>query len=493
METTVRTRFAPSPTGFFHIGNLRTALYSYALAKRYRGTFVLRIEDTDKKRFVEGAIENLIQIISEFGIDYDEGPTKGGKYGPYVQSERLEIYKQKAEELVERGYAYYCFLTQEEVSELRIDKKIAFRSPHRDLSKVEVDQRLKNGDKYVIRLKVPSDRKLSINDELLGKVEWDSNTVDDTVLLKADGFPTYHLGVVVDDFMMGITHITRGIEWLPSVPKHVLLFEGLGYPFPKVAHMPVILDPAGGKLSKRKGNVSTSQFLEEGYLHEALLNFIMLLGWSPNIERKHGEKERELFSLKEFVELFDMKDLNKSSPVFDREKLLWFNGQYIRAMSVDSFVERFKNWIGRYLKDEVMQNKILNDNKLGAKLTLVKDRVHKLSEVPDLTRFFYEQLPVPELSEIKGLSEYDVVDLHNAIKEYSEILSNYSDESNEWVQDNWVSDIRSLADKFKMKHADMFMLVRVYICGSAFSPPLFEAMQILGKEECLKRVNKLTN
>lgn len=493
MSTTVRTRFAPSPTGFFHIGNLRTALYSFALAKGNNGVFVLRVEDTDKKRYVEGAIENLIKVLRNFGIDYDEGPEKGGKYGPYVQSERLPIYQEKAKELVERGYAYYCFLTPEEVSELKVDRKVAFRSPHRNLPQAEVDQKLKNGDSYVIRLKVPSDRTLSINDELLGKVEWDSNTVDDTVLLKADGFPTYHLGVVVDDFMMGITHITRGIEWLPSVPKHVLLFEGFGYPFPKVAHMPVILDPAGGKLSKRKGNVSTSQFLAEGYLEDALLNFIMLLGWSPNIERKHGEKEREIFSLSEFVELFDMKDLNKSSPVFDREKLLWFNGQYIRMLDVGKFVERFKKWCKEYLKDGLMQNKILSDNELGAKLSLVKDRVHKLSDVPDLIRFFYEQLPLPELSEIKGLTEYSSENLGNAIKAYLEIFDKYSVNSKEWIQDKWVSDIRDLADSYCMKHADMFMLVRVYICGSAFSPPLFEAMQILGKEECLMRVKKLTN
>ncbi|HOU75992.1 MAG TPA: glutamate--tRNA ligase [Candidatus Dojkabacteria bacterium] len=489
MTTTVRTRFAPSPTGFFHIGNLRTALYSYALAKGNKGVFVLRVEDTDKKRYVEGSIDNLIQIITSFGIDYDEGPIKGGKYGPYVQSERLEIYKKKAEELVEKGYAYYCFLTLDEVNELKVDKKIAFRSPHRNLSSDEVKDRLNKGEKYVIRLKVPSNRTLTVFDELLGKIEWDSNTIDDTVLLKADGFPTYHLGVVVDDYMMGITHITRGIEWLPSVPKHILLFEGFGYPFPKVAHMPVILDPAGGKLSKRKGNVSTSQFLEEGYLEEALLNFIMLLGWSPNIERKYGEREREIFSLKEFVELFDMKDLNKSSPVFDREKLLWFNGQYIRNMGVDKFVERFRDWSKKYLKDDFMQNKILNDKELGAKLVLVKDRVHVLSEIPGLLRFFYEVIKIPNLLEVKGLDSYKSEDLKKAIDDYSKVLSSYDEDSSKWIQDNWVADIRSLADKYAMKHADMFMLVRVYICGSAFSPPLFEAMQILGKEECIRRIN----
>jgi glutamyl-tRNA synthetase len=482
----IRTRFAPSPTGSVHIGNLRTALYGYALARHYKGKFILRIEDTDQKREVEGGIDNIINTLKNFGITYDEGPDIGGPHKPYIQSQRLEIYKKKAEELIIKGLAYYCFCSPKRLDEMRKKQQKEKKQPMYDKKCRELDidesqERIKAGEKYVIRLKIPKNRKLEIDDKILGKIKWDSNIIDDQVLLKSDGFPTYHLGVVVDDVAMGITHITRGFEWLASVPKHIILFEAFGYKLPIMAHMPLILDPQGGKLSKRKGNVSSEGFLEEGYLPEALLNFIMLLGWAP-------KDDREFFSLKEFTKEFTLDNLNKSNPVFDRQKLLWFNGEYIRKLSIKDFVSKFTDWIGEYYENRELKKLIMSDNELGTKLELLQERVSLLSEIPEALGFFYKAQDVPDPSTVKGTKRYDSDDYKNIAADYKQLIDKYTDSSFE--QENWEKDIRSLADKYQWKHGDMFMLIRLLMCGSPISPPLRESMLILGKDEIIKRLEK---
>ena len=481
----VRTRFAPSPTGSVHIGNLRTALYGYALAKRHEGKFVLRIEDTDKNREVKDGITNIVETLKEFGIGYDEGPVVGGPHKPYVQSEKLEVYKEKAEYLISKGYAYYCFCSQERLDKIRKEQQKQKKQPRYDRKCLNLDieesrKRIKDGEKYVIRLKMPSDRKLEIEDKVIGKIKWDSNGIDDQVLIKSDGYPSYHLGVVVDDVAMKITHITRGFEWLASVPKHIILFEAFNYKIPVMAHMPLILDPEGGKLSKRKGNVSAEGFLKEGYLPEALLNFIMLLGWAP-------DDDREIFSLKEFTREFSLEGLNKSNPVFDRKKLLWFNGEYIRKLSKKDLTKKVLKWVEKYYEDEEIRKHLVSDDELIHKLELIQERISLLSEIPDSLEFFYKLLPTPDPSSLKGVKRYE--DHREVMKDYAEIIQGCEDDSGKWKHENWEKDIRSLADKYDWKHGDMFMMVRLVMCGSPVSPPLYESMVILGKEEILARLN----
>jgi glutamyl-tRNA synthetase len=488
----VRTRFAPSPTGFIHIGGIRTALYSYALAKKHKdGKFILRIEDTDKKREVKNGIKNIIDGLRVFGLKYDEGPEKGGKYGPYIQSERLEIYQKKAQELVEAGKAYYCFCSEERLAQLRESQQNAKKQPMydkkcRDISVDEAKKRVKNGEKNVIRLKVPKGCKLTIDDVLLGTVSWNSDDIDDQVLLKSDGFPTYHLAVVVDDVLMEISHITRGIEWLASVPKHILLYEAFGYKIPITAHMPVILDPEGGKLSKRKGTVSVDDFLAQGYLPEAILNFLMLLGWAP-------EDDREFFALSEFVKEFSMERLNKASPVFDRTKLLWFNGEYIRKLSKNGFRKKYADWVKEYCKDKTFQKNIKFDKNLLSKLELIQERLDILSNAQPMLEFFYQAPEVPDPKMIKGVKRYKEDAYKKAMKDYTQLVETYNDDTKKWSQDKWVEDIRSLADKYEWKHGDMFMLLRLIICGSPISPPLFESLVILGKDEIVKRLKSFVS
>jgi glutamyl-tRNA synthetase len=490
----VITRIAPSPTGFLHVGHLRTALFSFALAKKNKGKFILRIEDTDRKRFVPGAIENIIKTMNIFKINFDEGPTIGGPDAPYIQSERLEIYQKKAQELIDKGWAYYCFLTEEELNDLKggmVDKTHAdgaFRSPYRDKPREEAEARIAKGEKYVIRLRVPVGEEVVLQDVLLGTVKWNTDDVDDQILLKSDGFPTYHLAVVVDDVLMGITHITRGIEWLPSVPKHILIYRAFDYKFPLTAHMPVILDPEGGKLSKRKGAVSTEAFLADGYLPEALLNFIMLLGWSSPIEHEFGEKEREFFTLKEFVELFDMKDLNKSNPVFNREKLIWFNQKYIQALSGDELVKRFSDWLvgkDEYKELSSMINKRGNDY-LEKVLKLEQERVKLLKDFTSSINFFYDIKGKLDFSTVKQTKNLTVEQISGFFHEFLLFLDQDFDGM---THELWEDFVRNYAGKKDLKAGSLFMALRLAVTDSQFSPPLLEVVKVLGKDEVKKRID----
>src|SRR3989344_957995 len=329
----VKTRIAPSPTGFPHIGTIYQAMLDKAFAKRHKGTFLVRIEDTDRARFVQGAEEKLFEALDWLGLQEDEGVRKGGEYGPYRQSERLDIYKKYAQELVEKDHAYYCFCTKERLDEVRNEQQKQGKPPMydkhcRNLSKEEVDERIKNGEPYVIRMKVPENKKITVKDLIRGDIKFDSNTIDDQVILRSDGFATYHLGVVVDDYLMKVTHAVRGPEWIPSFPKHKLLYDFFGWEMPIFVHTPLIINMDGSKLSKRQGHANVDWYKEQGFLPEALLNFIALLGWShPNSRHRHFDGESnenkevspdvEIFSFEEFSKLFDLKDLSSVNPKFD--------------------------------------------------------------------------------------------------------------------------------------------------------------------------------
>ena len=478
----VRTRFAPSPTGSLHIGSLRTALFAYALAKKNKGDFILRIEDTDRTRFVKGSAEEIKAELKIFGLEHDEY---------YVQSDRLEIYKKHAEELVEKGHAYYAFETKEELEKARklSEKKkepFKFKSEYRDLDIKQAKEKIKDGEEYVIRQRIPKDKEIRFHDELQGDMKFDTNELDDSVLLKSDGYPTYHLAVVVDDHEMKISHVIRGVEWIPSTPKHVLLYEAFGWEMPKIVHPPVILNADGkGKLSKRGGAVSVKSFLAEGFLPEAILNFLMLIGWASPEKRKHGEKEREIYSLDEFIELFEIKDLNKSSGVFNREKLLWFNSEYIKDLDDKALADMYVTFAEKYLKA-----KDLDRNALENIMPLVKERAKTLAEIHEDIQFFFSSSEKVNFSSIKGVKKYNNELRNEGIKKLLELVESLNDDSNKWQHDLWEKGIRDIASELKWKDGDMFMLLRLLVVGSPFSPPLFESMQILGKKECVARISK---
>lgn len=405
----VRTRFAPSPTGALHIGSLRTALYSYALAKHSNGDFLLRIEDTDKKREVPGSKQKILELLKLFGLKWDEY---------CIQSERVEtgIYKKAAEKLVEEGHAFY--------------------------------------DEGAIRLKIPKNETVSFHDFVLGKdVSWNTKTLENLVLLKSDGFPTYHLAVVVDDHDMKITHVLRGHDWMPSTPIHLLVYKYLDYKIPEIGHLTDILDPEGGKLSKRKGSASCEGLLAEGYLAEAILNFIMLLGWAP-------KDNQELFSLEEFVKAFDSKGFQKSNPVFNQKKLDWFNGEYIRRTDNEELKTKIFEFLGKkYSADLIAQT-----------VPLVKERITRLSDYWPLAKFFFEKPKVDK--KLLG-------------KNYKKHLAA--------AQKALEKDIPldQIPGKNGFKMGDFFMDLRVAITGSKFTPPINDSVMILGKSETIERVKRV--
>lgn len=517
----VRTRIAPSPTGGLHIGHMRTILFDYALAKKSGGKFVIRIEDTDQNRYVEGAVDKLLDVITDYGITWDEGPRVGGEYAPYVQSERLDLYKKYAEQLVDQDDAYYCFMNEEETKALQEESRLAnkkLRSPYRNSSKEEVEKLIAEGREYVIRLKVKEGEELQFEDAALGIVKFNTNEVDDQVLLKSDGFPTYHLAVVIDDYLMKITHVLRGNDWLPSTPKHILLYKAFGWDIPVICHLPNLKEKdSGKKLSKRYGAVFASQFLLMGYLPEALNNFLMLLGWSSPEARVHGEKERELFTLQEFTELFSLDRVQKTALVsFDRDKLKWFNQQYVKALESEVLADKFLNWIEKFflkasiedlntvfLKDDItdahIQNAlklvevIRNEDKaeLTKKLSLLKDRAINFWDILLSLGFFYNAPEYVNWNITQVESFQDKINL--MLDKTKVIFENMDVDSKNWDQQKWVEGMKNISSEFGLKTGDSFMILRLATVGSPYSPPLFEALQILGRDEVLNRLNNSYN
>jgi glutamyl-tRNA synthetase len=482
----VKTRMAPSPTGEFHIGGMRTLLYNYVLAKKNKGHFVLRIEDTDKERQVEGAVERLQEVIKAYGLAWDEGPVVGGPNAPYVQSERLDLYKKYATDLIEKGHAYYCFCTKERLDEMRKAQQDAHLPTTKydrhclGLTSEQIKKNLEDKVPYVVRLKVPSDRLISYNDLFLGKVEFPSNDVEDQILLKSDGFPTYHLAVVIDDHLMEITHILRGSEWLASTPKHVLLYEFFGWEMPETGHLPNLKEVgANKKMSKRFGDVAAVEFLKNGYLPEALLNFIMLLGWNPG-------SEQEVFSLSEFIDAFSLEHIHKTDLVaFDREKLLWFNGYYIRQLSSSDLYDKLVAWGHKWAEDLGIA-KLDRDHVIRV-LSLIKDRMKTLADFRELSNYFFTD-PKVDLSAISKYSR----------EEWSRILTGFANSFSNVDLKDWNKDTLEKishgfieAEKFTPKEA--FMTLRVAVTGETATPPLFEVLELLGKQVVLTRIGSVVS
>ena len=477
----VRVRYPPSPTGFQHIGSVRTALYNYLYSRRTGGTLILRIEDTDRKRFVPEALQDIYDTFEWLGFHWDEGPDLGGPYAPYFQSERVEIYRKYAEDLLSRGLAYKCFCTAERLDSLRAQQQAAKTGESGDqsaqgydrhcctLSESEVRAAEASGVPCVVRLKVPLEGSTAYRDILLGEITVENKVISpDPVLIKSDGFPTYHMANVVDDHLMEVTHIMRGQEWLPSVPVHVILYHALGWEPPVYCHLPMVMGKDGHKLSKRLGSTSVKDFRAQGYLPDALLNCIAMVGWSY-------DDSRELFSLKDLEELFDISRLTKSPGVFDYQKLEWFNGMYIRAKTRTQLAELIKP----FMKQAGLPSE--DKSVLEGIAGLVQERVKVLSEVPAMVRFIFEDPVVPPAEELlaKNVEPARAVDAMRRLIAVLPELSG-SDEQAE-------ARLRALADELGMKLGDLLMPLRVALTGSRVSPPLIASIKVMGAAVARRR------
>ncbi len=477
----VRVRFAPSPTGRLHIGGLRTALYNFLFARKHDGDFLLRIEDTDRSRYVEGAEQDLTDALAWTNLSYDEGPEKGGTYGPYRQSERAELYAEYADRLVEEGAAYYAFDTRDELEAVREqgDGDAAYdASTRRDMknsltmSDEEVERKIEAGDDYVVRLKVPRQRTIHFQDEVRGGVSFESDEVDDQVLLKSDGMPTYHLANIVDDHLMEISHVIRGEEWLSSTPKHVLMYEALGWEPPTFAHLPLIMSPDGGKLSKRDADrlgipVYVTDYREAGYEPEALVNFLALLGWSPGTEE-------ELFTLDEMTEAFSLDRVGSSGVAFDIDKLRWVNEHYVRDLSVEALAERVRPVV----EEEGYE---VSDERLQEICSLVQERVQVAPEVVTDNRYFFED---PETYEEEGVEKRWKEESADLLLKYADRL----DEVDDFDTDTVETVLRDLADEEDVGAGAIIHPARLSVSGRSYGPGVFGLLAAVGKEACIRRM-----
>lgn len=467
----VRTRIAPSPTGIAHVGTIYTALLNYAFAKGKLGKFILRIEDTDRERYVPGSEQVIYSSFRWLGIRYDEGPDIGGSYGPYTQSQRLDLYQKHARRLLATAKAYYCFCTPERLAAMRQAQQQAGQLPRYDGTCRRIDphkakQRAVN-ERYVIRLKAPKLGNTGWNDLIRKRITVENATIDDQVLLKSDGYPTYHLAVVVDDHAMRISHVIRAEEWIPSTPKHILLFRAFGWKLPQFAHTPLLRNPDRTKLSKRRHPVSVMWYKEHGFLPEALLNYLCLMGWS------HPEA-KEVFTLEEFVRHFSLERTQTTQPVFDIEKLRWLNGRYIRDLKG----EQLAKYLRPFLPKGASQGLTLRI------LPLIKERLHTLSEFNEYAQFFFEDCE-PKKQEILRQSQHSERDTRSMLTRYIALIEKLSPER--FTASRLEGGGRSLlGDDWNAKQ--LFMAVRVAVTGRVISPPLFESMVILGMKETLERL-----
>lgn len=475
----IRCRFAPSPTGRMHVGNLRSALYEFLIAKHEGGDFIFRIEDTDQERYVEGATEIIYNTLKQTGLDYDEGPDKDKGYGPYVQSERVKagIYAKYAKELINKGEAYYCFCDKERLATLKTEvvegKEISIYDKHcLGLSKEEVEEKLKSGIPYVIRQNNPRTGTTSFHDELYGDITVDNSELDDMILIKSDGYPTYNFANVVDDHLMEITHVVRGNEYLSSTPKYNRLYEAFGWEIPVYIHLPLITDEEHKKLSKRSGHSSFEDIVEQGILPEAIVNFIALLGWSP-------ESDREIFSLDELIKEFDYRRINKSPSVFDMNKLKWMNGEYIKAMDFDRFYEMALPYI-----KEAVGGKLLDYKKLAE---MVKTRIEVFPDIIPLISFF-DVLPEYDTSMYahKKMKTTEETSLE-VLRDILPILEKQEDYSNDALYQTLLAYV---AEK-GVKNGYVMWPVRTAVSGLQMTPAgATEIMEVLGKQESLSRIKK---
>jgi glutamyl-tRNA synthetase len=486
-NSSVRVRFAPSPTGLLHVGGLRTALYNYLFARKHGGEFVLRIEDTDQSRYVEEAEADIVSVLNWTNLDYDEGPERGGEHAPYRQSERGELYREYAKKLVDAGAAYYAFDTEAELAAMREagdgDGRAYDPSTRRDMRNsltmdpAEVQQKFEDGEEYVVRLKVPRQQTIRFEDEVRGAVRFESDELDDQVLLKSDGMPTYHLANIVDDHLMEISHVIRGEEWLSSTPKHVLMYEALGWEPPTFAHLPLILSPdssRGGKLSKRDADrlgipVFVRDYQQAGYEPEALLNFLALLGWNPG-------NEQELFTRQEMIDAFSLDRVGASGVQFDLDKLRWVNEHYVRNLSLDTLVER----VWPVAEAEGYE---VSDERLRTICSLVQERVQVVPEVVTENRYFFED---PDEYEEAGVEKRWKEESADLLLKYADRLEDLSDE--EFDQDTVETELRDLADEEDVGAGAVIHPARLAVSGRSYGPGVFGLLAAVGKEACIRRM-----
>lgn len=481
----VRVRFAPSPTGFVHVGSLLTALFDYLMARQNDGVFILRVEDTDQKRSVPGSVENLLKVLQQVGLNPDEGVmldqsgqiTQKGDFGPYIQSERLDFYKKYADQLIGSGDAYYCFCTEERLEELRAEqeknKQLTRYDGHcRNLSAEEVKKKLAAGESYVIRQRVPNDETIVYQDLIRGEVKFPLDSLDDSVLLKSDGFPTYHLAVVVDDHLMEISHVIRGQEWLPSTPKHLLLYRAFGWTPPLFAHMSHLLNKDRSKLSKRQGDVAVEDYLRQGYLPAALLNFLAITGWNEG-----RGSEQEIYSLAELVEKFSLKKIHQTGAYFDREKLDWLNGVYIRNLSVANLTKLclpYLTAVGYAVDDLSYVEKVVS---------LEQERIKKLADLPELVLYFFtDQLDYD--AKILVWKKSDAPGAKKCLSALTEFLPKIK----KWTKEDLEKEIMPWIAEQGLTNGEVLWPMRVALTGKEKSPGPFEVASVLGQEKVLERL-----
>lgn len=473
----IRVRFAPSPTGYLHVGGLRTALYNFLFARKNNGKFILRIEDTDRNRYVEGAVEKLMSSLKWCGLEYDEGPDKGGDFGPYMQSQRLDLYKKFADELIEKGHAYYCFCTPERLQALK-EEQAAQKLPQAkydkqclSLSKSEVEEKLASGIPYVVRLNVIPNQKIVFDDIIRNRVEFDSSNVDDQVLIKSDGYPTYHMANVVDDHLMQISHVIRGEEWLSSTPKHVLLYDFFGWEKPIFAHLPLLLNPDRSKLSKRQGDVAVEDYQAKGFLKEALVNFVALLGWNAG-------DDKEFYYMNELIESFSLERVNNSGAVFDLEKLNWINAEHLRKKPDSELLVM--------LKEEILNSQFASlnfaDEYLLNIIVAMKERVSFVKEY--LTKspyFFTAPKEYEEASQLKNWKHETPEQLLALRNKFAELV-NPSREEYEAI-------LKQTAAELNIGAGKLIHPLRLALSGISNGPGMYDLLYILGKDEVLKRID----
>ena len=473
-----RVRFAPSPTGYLHIGGLRTALFNYLFAKHNNGKIVLRIEDTDRNRFVEGAVENLIEILDWSGIYFDEGPTQGGDYGPYFQSKRLELYHSYTKKLLDDKKAYRCFCSPERLKELRESQQkqklpqIKYDKHCLNLSEDEIQNKLNNNERYVIRLNVQPGELVHVNDIVRGRVEFNTDNIDDQILIKSDGYPTYHLANVVDDHLMKITHVIRGEEWLSSTPKHILLYDYLEWEHPVFAHLPLLLNTDKSKLSKRQGDVAVEDYRDKGYLKETLINFVALLGWNAG-------DDQEYYDMEELIKKFTLERVNKSGAVFNIEKLNWLNGEHIRKKTIDDLLPELK----KLLRSSKYEELSLTDEYLRLVLTAMHERITFVKDIITNSWYFFERPTQYDEKTIKKRWKDDSESLLKQFLDSVEGLENPTKEDFETV-------LKKVTENNNVGLGRLIHPLRLALSGVGHGPGIFDLIYILGKEEVVERIKK---
>lgn len=485
----VRVRFAPSPTGFVHIGSLRTALYDYLYARKNKGSYILRIEDTDRSRYVDGALENLISALDWAGIQHDEGVffedgkiVQKGDFGPYIQSQRLDIYKEYINKLIEKGFAYYCFCSKERLDDVREQQKKENKTPMYDrncinLSKEEIKKRIDSGEEYVIRLKVPENKDIVFKDVVKGEITINTSEIDDQVLIKADGFPTYHFAVVVDDYLMKITHVVRGDEWLTSTPKQIILYNYFGWNVPEFVHLPTVLNKDKKKLSKRQGDVAVSDFRKKGYLPEGLINYLALVGWSP-------DSNKEIFSKDELIKDFSFERVSKTGGVFDLDKLNWINNQYIKnADPVDIAKLAIPSIINAgFITEEDVKDKF---NWIVQIVDALKERLNYVSEIEEHISIFFGNEVEFESDEV--IETLRLEHVNSLLASFIEELENVKTVDEEFTG----SIFKVLKKKTGVKGKNLFMPIRAAVTGQLHGPDMGKILIALGKENVIERVTSL--